>query len=83
MVVQPADDLTTQLGLNLPIDEFRATPTHLPMVNMLWESSSSVLVNADGPQGGPAYRCDVDTGDCTVVDHPGQPALGLSTLPGG
>ena len=83
MVVQPADDLTTQLGLNLPIDEFRATPTHLPMVNLLWESSSSVLVNADGPQGGPAYRCDVDTGDCTVVDHPGQPALGLSTLPGG
>ena len=84
MVVLPAADLTTPVVLDLPVDEFRATPTFLPMVNMLWESSSSVLVNAGGPpEGGPAYRCDVGTGDCSVVDHPGVPALGQSTLPGG
>ena len=84
MVVLPADDLTTQLGLNLPVDDFRATPTNLPMVNVLWQSPRSVLVTRDvGPEEEPVYRCDAGTGECSVVDHPGQPALGLTTLPGG
>ena len=80
VVVRPANDLRVQRPLQLPADRFHVTATRIPLLNLQWESANEVLVTwLDPAPDETAYRCDVHSGACTIIDRTGVPALGNST----
>ena len=83
VVVRPSEDLSQGVLLDLPTGRFRITARHVPHTNLQWESPDSLLVSALVPTGPPSYRCNVRTGDCTLLDRNGDMALGNSARPGG
>jgi hypothetical protein len=72
VVVRPAADLTEPVVLDLPVDQFG------PGSNIQWESATTLLIQSDQ-----AYRCQVRSGACEVVDGVGWMALGENAWYGG